>query len=137
MTQNKIAMFWENKGDYVQCYLCPHNCKIKDEMLGICNARQNIEGTLYTLNYGKISSLGLDPIEKKPLYRFFPGTNIFSVGTFGCNFKCLYCQNWTIAQEKPNTMSMRPQQLIEQALKTDSIGIAFTYNEPSIWYEYV
>lgn len=124
----------------VHCYLCPHNCVIKPDELGACRARKNICGELFSLNYGKITSGGLDPIEKKPLYNFYPGSMILSVGTFGCNLKCSFCQNWTIAHETPRTSEIMPEELVEKAeelVSKGNIGIAYTYNEPSIWYEFV
>jgi pyruvate formate lyase activating enzyme len=105
--------------------------------------RQNREGTLYSLNYGEISSIGVDPIEKKPLYRFQPGSSILSVGSIGCNLKCPFCQNHNIARVKPEEVHTYPaesQQIVAKALslrQQGNIGIAYTYNEPTIWYEYV
>lgn len=135
------AMFYEkNRENEVKCLLCPHNCVIKPGKSGICGARKNIDGKLYSLNYEKVTSIALDPIEKKPLYRFHPGKSILSVGTFGCNLKCAFCQNWTIAHIKPETVNITPAQLVEQAkscLHQGNIGIGYTYNEPSIWYEYI
>lgn len=137
----KIAMYYEKRDDgRVHCYLCPHNCVIKPEGLGVCRARKNIEGELYSMNYGKVASVSLDPIEKKPLYRFHPGSYILSAGTFGCNLKCSFCQNWTIAHLEPELAEMTPHQLADKAyaLKREgNIGIAYTYNEPSIWYEFI
>ncbi|MDP4180492.1 MAG: radical SAM protein, partial [Bacillota bacterium] len=124
----------------VQCLLCPHNCIIKPEAVGACRARKNINSELYTLNYGKITSMSLDPIEKKPLKRFHTGSKILSVGTFGCNFKCSFCQNWTIAHSDADTEDISPEELVDSAVSLKNrgnIGIAFTYNEPSIWYEFV
>src|SRR5690606_25161660 len=96
----KAAMFFQKKEDLkVHCYLCPHNCVIKPGALGACRARKNIDGKLYSMNYGRITSIALDPIEKKPLFRFHPGSQILSIGTFGCNLKCSFCQNWMIAHE--------------------------------------
>jgi pyruvate formate lyase activating enzyme len=95
---------------------------------------------LFTVNYGEISSLALDPIEKKPLYHFYPGSMILSAGTFGCNLACSFCQNYSIAHGKPQTTYMNPGQLVKLAVETreeGSVGVAFTYNEPSIWYEYI
>lgn len=92
---------------------------------------------MYTENYGKISSLGMDPIEKKPLYHFYPGSEILSAGTFGCNFSCDYCQNWQISQERPQLKDVSPDQLVKVAEERNAMGIAYTYSEPSIWYEYV
>ena len=137
----KLAMFFEKIEDSkVHCYLCPHNCVIKPGGLGACRARKNIEGELYSLNYGKITSIALDNIEKKPLYRFKPGTFVLSAGTFGCNLKCSFCQNWSIAHENPEAVDVEPSELVLKAeeLKSEgNIGIAYTYNEPSIWYEFV
>src|SRR6056297_3927185 len=82
----------------IQCELCPHNCIIKDKESGICKVRKNVDGKLISTNYGLISSMGFDPIEKKPLYHFYPGEEILSVGSFGCNLKCQFCQNWQISQ---------------------------------------
>lgn len=109
-------------------------------MKGACRARKNIGGELYTLNYGKIASAALDPIEKKPLYNFYPGSKILSVGTFGCNLKCSFCQNWQIAHEQPDCAEYSTEELVEKAVKLmerGNIGIAYTYNEPAIWYEFV
>lgn len=127
--------------DRVWCHLCPQNCRIAPGRPGFCRGRRNIEGVLYTLNYGKITSWGVDPIEKKPLYHFYPGANIFSAGTFGCNFRCGFCQNWEIAHGDPGFREVTPEELVEIALdageRNGSIGIAYTYSEPLIWYEFV
>ena len=135
------AMYYEKIEDAkVHCYLCPHNCVIKPGFLGACRARKNIDGELYSMNYGKVTSVSLDPIEKKPLYRFHPGKLILSAGTFGCNLKCSFCQNWTIAQQDADTVDVTPEALVEKAhqlVGKGNIGIAYTYNEPSIWYEFV
>ncbi|HWI55205.1 MAG TPA: AmmeMemoRadiSam system radical SAM enzyme, partial [Desulfobacteria bacterium] len=96
------AMFWEKREEQrVQCMLCPQRCLIAPGRQGFCKVRVNEEGLLCTVNYGKCSSCGMDPVEKKPLYHFFPGSSIFSVGTFGCNLRCGFCQNWSIAHGKP------------------------------------
>lgn len=135
------AMFYEKiENSKVHCYLCPHHCVIKPGGLGACRARSNSGGELYSLNYGKVTSIALDPIEKKPLNRFHPGSSILSAGSFGCNLKCSFCQNWTIAQADADTVDISPSELVEKAGKfkaSGNIGIAYTYNEPSIWYEYV
>ena len=137
----KLAMFFEKiENSKVHCSLCPHNCVIKPGSLGVCRARKNIDGNLYSLNYARIASVSLDPIEKKPLYRFHPGTMIMSAGTFGCNLKCSFCQNWSIAHRDAETIEILPETLAAKALETvknGNIGLAYTYNEPSIWYEYV
>ncbi|MBC7328158.1 AmmeMemoRadiSam system radical SAM enzyme [bacterium] len=135
----KEAMFWEGKEDNkVQCHLCPHNCLLSKGEIGNCKARQNIDGKLYSLVWGKVSSIALDPIEKKPLYHFYPGSYILSLGTFGCNFHCDNCQNWQISQQRAPTEFISPEQVVALA-KTEkrNVGIAYTYNEPFIWYEFV
>jgi pyruvate formate lyase activating enzyme len=124
----------------VICELCPHKCNIRTDSKGVCGVREIKNGVLETVNYGCVSSIGIDPIEKKPLYHYMPGSQILSVGSFGCNFNCGFCQNFQIAKEMPETKEISPDKLIELAIKykeQGNIGIAFTYNEPSIWYEYV
>ena len=135
---DKEALFYEKQGDKINCKLCPHNCLIKEGAYGKCNVRVNREGLLYTINYGEITSIAKDPIEKKPLYHFKPGSNILSVGSFGCNFSCDFCQNHSISQGRVSSEYIPPEKLVEicKSLE-DNIGVAFTYNEPSIWYEYV
>ncbi len=137
----KQAMFYEKlEEDKVQCHLCPHGCILSPEGVGACRARKNAGGELYSLNYARVASVALDPIEKKPLYHFHPGARILSAGTFGCNFKCGFCQNWTIAHRDAKTALLEPADLaaLAEEYKTQgNIGVAYTYNEPSIWYEYV
>ena len=135
----KEALFYEKQSDdFVVCGLCPHGCRIARGGAGLCGVRRNIEGTLFAENYGGISSLGLDPIEKKPLNRFYPGSLILSVGGYGCNMKCAYCQNHTISQQKPETKPAAPEDLLRMAKNTaGNIGIAFTYNEPLVGIEYI
>lgn len=140
---DKEAMYYEKKSDQaVQCFLCPHRCLIRDGKSGICGARKNENGTLFTLNYGKISGNSMDPIEKKPLYHFHPGKPIYSVGTIGCNLKCPFCQNYQIARYFDNVQlgylrEMSPQDVVDSAIKSGSFGIAYTYSEPSVWMEFV
>ena len=100
---------------------CPHNCVIVMQAFS-CRARKNINGNLYSLNYGKITAIALDPIEKKPLYNYKPGTNILSVGTFGCNLKCSFCQNWTIAHEPTEAYDITPQDLVSKAKELEIKG---------------
>ena len=135
---SREALFFEKKEENkVFCQLCPHHCLIPEGKSGICKARVNRGGKLYTENYGQISSLAIDPIEKKPLYHFYPGSQILSIGTFGCNFSCPYCQNWHISQEKPFLQEIIPEETVELARNHGTIGIAYTYSEPSVWFEYV
>jgi len=132
------AMFYEKLEDMVNCHLCPQDCKIPNGGIGFCRVRKNIAGKLYSLNYGRITAIAMDPVEKKPLYHFYPGKFILSVGSFGCNFKCGFCQNWTIAHGDPEAYFIEPDKLVRIALnEKNNIGIAYTYNEPSIWYEFV
>ncbi len=135
------AMFYEKLEDHrVRCVLCPHHCIIKPGHQGLCRTRINDDGKLIAHNYAQIASLALDPIEKKPLYHFYPGKNILSAGTFGCNFACSFCQNHLLVHGDPATHTIEPQQLLQLAQKSkanSSIGVAFTYNEPTIWYEYI
>ena len=133
------ALFYDKQSDGdVVCGLCPHNCRLAENGSGLCGVRRNSGGALVAENYGFISSISLDPIEKKPLYGFYPGSMILSVGSYGCNMKCAYCQNHAISQEKPETKFVSPEQLLRAAQTTaGNIGIAFTYNEPLIGIEYI
>jgi pyruvate formate lyase activating enzyme len=139
----KSGRYYEGLHRYqVKCNLCPHNCIIGDGKTGKCGVRQNREGDIYLTSYGVVSSTGFDPIEKKPLYHFFPGKMIFSIGSFGCNLKCRFCQNWEISQCLPDSRSeykvLQPDELVKTAgERRDNVGIAFTYNEPSVWFEYM
>lgn len=136
----KEAYFYKKENSNVVCCLCPRNCVIKEGQRGACNVRINESGTLYTLNYGEISSVAIDPIEKKPLFHFKPGSSILSLGSIGCNFHCGFCQNFSISKEFRNTEYFSFEdltRLIEKEMRHGSIGAAFTYNEPSVWYEYI
>lgn len=137
--ENQAKFYIKEKGN-IRCTLCPNKCILKEGARGVCDARQVIGGFLKCLNYGEISSLAIDPVEKKPLYNYKPGSVILSAGSYGCNFHCGYCQNYTISKEKPETRYISPADLVKIAQlekENGNIGIAFTYNEPSIWYEYV
>lgn len=132
------ASYYEKREEgKVQCFLCPHNCLIAAGKSGRCGTRTNRDGTLFTEVYARATSIALDPIEKKPLYHFYPGTLIFSMGTWGCNFSCPFCQNWSISQRKAATQEVPPTAAVSYAQSRDSVGIAYTYNEPLIWFEYV
>jgi len=126
----------------VVCQLCPHFCKIKNERVGTCNTRLNRNGVLESVQWGVIASSSLDPIEKKPLYHFFPGKMIYSIGGYGCNLNCIFCQNFEISQYVPqniNSLKIVSPSEIVQVAKThhNNIGIAYTYNEPTILFEYM
>lgn len=136
----KEAKWWNEKEQGIECYLCPRRCIIADQSYGVCNVRKNVDNTLYTIVYGHPVAVHVDPIEKKPLYHFYPGSQIFSVGTVGCNLLCEFCQNWDIARARPDDTQMHnisPEKIIDMAQKSNCIGIAFTYNEPTIFGEYV
>jgi len=136
----KVAKWWNEKEQGIECYLCPRRCIIADQCYGVCNVRKNVDNTLYTIVYGNPIAVHVDPIEKKPLYHFYPGAQIFSVGTVGCNLLCEFCQNWDVARAKPDDTRMHnisPEKIIDMAQKSNCIGIAFTYNEPTIFGEYV
>jgi pyruvate formate lyase activating enzyme len=136
----KEAMFWSKlENDKVECELCPHRCKISKRKRGICGVRENQEGKLVTLIYGLATSITPDPIEKKPLYHFHPGTYALSFGTVGCNLKCLHCQNHGISQAVIGDMHLkkiRVDDVVNSARRYKCHGIAWTYNEPTIWYEF-
>ncbi|MCW7078150.1 MAG: AmmeMemoRadiSam system radical SAM enzyme [Canidatus Methanoxibalbensis ujae] len=122
-----------------RCNVCAHKCTISEGNLGICRTRKNIDGKLYTLIYGSVSSIHADPVEKKPLYHFHPSSFVLSLGTVSCNFRCRHCQNWSISAfsvgEVPVT-EMSPEDVVEHARMARCAGIAFTYNEPTIWIEF-
>ncbi len=131
----------EDKG--IRCGVCPHRCLLKEGMKGICGARQVKDGELYVFNYGLVAAAAVDPMEKKPLYHFYPGRDILSLGTCGCNFQCIFCQNWSLASteaaECREAHNLQPADVLELLNRRypSSVGIAYTYNEPAIWFEYV
>jgi len=134
----KEAAHYEKLDDgRVRCRLCPHNCAIADGERGRCRVRVNSGGVLYSEIYERVTSVAMDPIEKKPLYHFYPGTYILSLGTRGCNFACDFCQNWQISQADAPLQELTTERAVEIALRERSVGIAYTYNEPMIWFEYV
>lgn len=133
------ALYYEKMPDKrVHCRLCPYECQIPQGGKGACGVRQNKDGILYSLVYGKTTGMALDPIEKKPLYRYHPGEFILSIGTRGCNLHCDFCQNWHISQEvDAHTEEITSIEVVKTAKELHSFGIAYTYNEPFIWYEFV
>ncbi|MBN2018116.1 MAG: AmmeMemoRadiSam system radical SAM enzyme [Candidatus Cloacimonetes bacterium] len=134
----KEAQFYKKlESNKVQCLLCPQMCEIADGKRGMCFGRKNERGTLYAENYGETISISMDPIEKKPLYHFCPGKDILSIGPNGCNLTCDFCQNYSISQQKAPTSTLHPEDLIALCKKYNSIGVAYTYTEPLIWYEYI
>lgn len=135
--EKREALFYEKLNGNVRCKLCPHECLIPPGKEGLCWGKKNIDGKLYAVNYGEVVSIGIDPMEKKPLYHFYPGKEILSVAPNGCNLRCPYCQNYTISQERLRTEYISPEELVKIARRYNSIGICFTYSEPLIWYEYI
>ncbi|MBD3196305.1 MAG: AmmeMemoRadiSam system radical SAM enzyme [Candidatus Lokiarchaeota archaeon] len=154
----KIARLWEKlDNNKVQCHVCANECTINEDKVGICRTRKNIDGELYTLIYGSMISQGsLDPIEKKPLYNFWPGHTAYSIASIGCSFRCLHCQNWSISQAIPDDdgkegsydfedyknrrmslVEMNPKELTKKVVKSGAKTLAYTYNEPLIWHEWI
>lgn len=139
----------EQSGTKAVCWLCPHRCHLADGQTGFCRARQNKGGIIRSLNYGLLTSAVLDPIEKKPLYHFHPGSHILSLGSFGCNLRCPFCQNYTISQAGRSDFAgqqlpldrVTPKEIVAAAQRLEetsgNIGVAFTYNEPLVGYEFV
>ncbi|MCX6151304.1 MAG: AmmeMemoRadiSam system radical SAM enzyme [Ignavibacteriales bacterium] len=137
----KLAKWWEQtENEKILCTLCPRYCTIGNGQAGFCFIRKNIDGKLYSLGYGRPTGFGIDPIEKKPLSHFYPGTTILSFGTAGCNLGCKFCQNWSISKARLddlNSLEASPEQVVELAKKYNTPSIAFTYNDPTIFGEYV
>lgn len=139
----KEAMLYTKlKDDLVRCQLCAHRCTIKPHRVGICGVRRNEEGTLYTMVYAKAVAVHVDPIEKKPLYHFLPGSASFSIATIGCNFRCLFCQNADISQASKGgrweypVRDFPPEEVVAEAKRYKCASIAYTYTEPTIFFEY-
>lgn len=133
-----VAKYFEKlDNNKVKCFLCRHNCTISESHLGICGVRKNIKGDLISLVYGRPKSYGIDPIEKKPLFNFYPGSRAFSLCTVGCNFRCLHCQNWTISQSRDyGKHYIEPEEMLVTALAQKADGFSYTYTEPTVFYEY-
>lgn len=138
MIKMKKALYYKKLADSkVQCELCPQMCIISEGKTGICFGRRNIGGELFAENYGKTISFSTDPIEKKPLYHFYPGRDILSIGPNGCNFRCKFCQNYHISQQISPTKEITPESLLSSCEQSGSIGVAYTYTEPFVWYEFI
>ena len=128
----------EEGKERIICLLCRHSCKLKEGQVGICGVNKNVEGELKTLVYGHPIALNVDPVEKKPFYHMLPGSKVLSFGTVGCNFKCSFCQNWDISQESKvnEEIKVSPEEMVALALEQGAESIAYTYNEPTIFYPY-
>ncbi len=131
------AKYYTHQNSHIDCQMCPHYCKISANKLGICRARKHEDGKLWAVNYGESTSVALDPIEKKPLYHFYPGSQILSIACNSCNMRCPFCQNWEISQGEVQTQYIAPDVLLKIYRDHPSIGIAYTYTEPLMWFEYI
>src|SRR3972149_2845649 len=147
MKEMKECLLYKKSGDYLECQTCNHRCRIATFRRGICGVRENQKGKLYLLVYGRVIAENIDPIEKKPLYHFMPGTFSLSIATVGCNMRCLWCQNYDISQctkdnidrtEITNKMGveMEPEQVVKDAIKYECPSISYTYTEPTIFLEF-
>ncbi|MHC4295510.1 MAG: AmmeMemoRadiSam system radical SAM enzyme, partial [Planctomycetota bacterium] len=141
MSEAHEAMLWEQVGgEKAQCHLCGHECIIAEGKYGLCRVRENVAGTLRTLSYSSVVALNVDPIEKKPLFHFLPGTRSLSIAAAGCNFQCEFCQNWQISQS-PRTgggragQAVSPEQIVSAAMSYDCASISYTYTEPTVFFE--
>lgn len=136
-----IAKLWEaTKADTVHCLLCPHGCRLEPGQRAVCGVRMNVKGSLHTLVGDNVAAVHLDPVEKKPLYHFLPGSSVYSVGTAGCNLACAFCQNYALSRRPADTGQVAgkhttPEILVQEAERKGAESIAFTYNEPTVFYE--
>ncbi len=137
----EALLYQKLEGGKVRCQLCAHYCTIANGKKGLCQVRENRDGTLFSLVYGRTISQNVDPIEKKPLYHFYPGSRAFSIGTPGCNFRCDWCQNWEISQMPREQhfiagKELSPEEIVAAAVRSNCQSIAYTYTEPTIFFEY-
>lgn len=134
---HEAMLYTRLENQIVSCKLCGRRCKIADGKVGYCRVRKNENGTLYSLVYGKACSANPDPIEKKPLWHFHPGSLVMSIATIGCNFRCHFCQNWQISHEREIVgRELSPEKIVDLALRTGCTGVSYTYSEPTIFFEY-
>lgn len=131
------AKYYKVQDSHIECQLCPHYCRILPGKSGLCRGRMNEEGKLWATNYGETTSIALDPIEKKPLYHFYPGAQILSIACNSCNMRCPFCQNWEISQDEVNTQYISAEILVRMLKDHRSMGVAYTYTEPLVWFEYI
>ncbi|OPY31242.1 MAG: pyruvate formate lyase-activating enzyme 1 [Methanomassiliicoccales archaeon PtaU1.Bin124] len=133
------ARYWKEEAGKVRCGLCPHHCLISDGAVGICGVRRNDSGKLTALSYGLVSSVHVDPMEKKPFYHMHPGEGVLSFGSLGCNLGCMHCQNYSISQARPgrdDTNRIAPEEVPSMVRRSACRGVAWTYNEPTMWHEF-
>ena len=137
---SKEGYHYKTLGENVKCQICPNECTLREGQRSVCRNKVNYKGVLYTLAYGNPCAVHIDPIEKKPLFHFLPSTTAFSIATAGCNLRCLNCQNWEISQKSPEetyNSELFPDQVVEAARTSGCQSIAYTYSEPTAWYEYM
>ena len=137
----KEARLYQSDGETVTCSLCAHRCRIAPDRTGICKVRENRNGTLYALTYGKVSAEHVDPVEKKPLFHFLPGSQTYSIATVGCNFTCLHCQNYSLSQtgahiERMGYQYREPREIVDRAVRLGCESISYTYSEPTVFFEF-
>jgi pyruvate formate lyase activating enzyme len=139
----KEALLWKKDEDNkVKCHLCSHRCLIADGGRGVCMVRENQKGMLYSLVYGKLIATNVDPVEKKPVYHFYPGHRSYSIASVGCNFRCSFCQNWDISQMPRDHKGIitgrdfTPENVVAEAIQNNCLSISYTYTEPTVWYEF-
>jgi len=138
---HEAILFDQLENNYVQCRVCQRRCIIAPGDTGFCRTRTNVHGTLYSLIYGRVSSIKVSPIEIKPMFHYYPGSKWLSLGSLGCNFRCPGCQNWEIShadlkKRMPSTQYLPPEELVQLAVAEHCTGISWTYNEPTLWLEY-
>lgn len=136
----KEALYYDVEDEDIICLLCPHECRLSDGQVGICQTRRVYDGKLYSLSYGNVAAINCDPIEKKPLYHFLPGTSSLSVGTAGCVLRCKHCQNNNISSKsiaEVSTLEMQPSKVIAKAQELEVLSVSYTYNDPVAFYEYM
>jgi pyruvate formate lyase activating enzyme len=135
------ARFYEKLADErIRCLICPRRCVVDDVERGYCGVRENVGGTYHTIVYGRVCTYHVDPVEKKPLFHFLPGTTAFSLATVGCNMECKFCQNWEISQERPENVDaadIPPDRVVEAARQAGAPTVAYTYTEPTVYYEFM
>ena len=137
----RLASYWQKiKENIVQCLLCPRKCVLDAGQRGVCTVRINKEGKLYTLGYGNPVAIHIDPIEKKPFFHVAPGEPVFSLAVAGCNMRCIFCQNWQISQSRPDeteNYNLSPEEIVNKTIENNCKFIAYTYTEPTVFYEYM
>ncbi len=135
---DREALYYEKRSEMMlQCHLCPLECRLRPDEISACRSRKNQDCKMSLTTYGKVSAIHVDPMEKKPLYHFLPGASVLSLGNNGCNLKCAFCQNWQLSQTSLESYDMSPDDVVKYAKSHHTPAVAFTYAEPTVWYEYI